>query len=34
MFGDFLTLCADQIVNHATKFAAMSNGKVRVPMVI
>ena len=23
MFGDFLTLCADQIVNHATKFPAM-----------
>ncbi|MEO9297554.1 alpha-ketoacid dehydrogenase subunit beta [Devosia alba] len=34
MFGDFLTLCADQIVNHATKFAAMYNGKVKVPMIV
>ena len=34
MFGDFLTLCADQIVNHATKFEAMYGGQVKVPMVI
>lgn len=34
MFGDFLLLGADQIVNHATKFASMYNGKVRVPSVI
>src|SRR5882757_9261632 len=25
MFGDFLTLCADQIINHATKFKGMYN---------
>lgn len=34
MFGDFLTLAADQIVNHATKFREMFAEKVRVPMVI
>src|SRR5579884_3850753 len=34
MFGDFLTLCADQLVNHAAKFPAMYNGKCRVPMVV
>ncbi|HZP83018.1 MAG TPA: transketolase C-terminal domain-containing protein [Chthonomonadaceae bacterium] len=34
MFGDFLTLCADQIINHATKFHAMYNGAVPVPLVI
>ena len=34
MFGDFLTLCADQIVNHATKFRAMYDGQVSVPLVI
>jgi pyruvate/2-oxoglutarate/acetoin dehydrogenase E1 component len=34
MFGDFLTLCADQIVNHATKFHWMYNGCVDVPLVI
>lgn len=33
MFGDFLTLCADQIVNHITKFSAMYPG-VHVPLVI
>jgi len=33
MFGDFLTLCTDQIVNHITKFANMYPG-VRVPLVI
>ena len=26
MFGDFLTLCTDQIVNHITKFASMYPG--------
>ena len=34
MFGDFLTLCADQIVNHAVKFKRMYNDKVDVPIVI
>jgi acetoin:2,6-dichlorophenolindophenol oxidoreductase subunit beta len=34
MFGDFLTLAADQIVNHAAKFRWMFNDQVRVPMVI
>jgi pyruvate/2-oxoglutarate/acetoin dehydrogenase E1 component len=34
MFGDFLTLAADQIINHAAKFRWMYNDQVRVPMVI
>lgn len=34
MFGDFITLAIDQIVNHAAKFAAMYNNQVRVPIVI
>ena len=34
MFGDFLTLVYDQVLNHAAKFRAMYNGGVRVPMVI
>jgi pyruvate/2-oxoglutarate/acetoin dehydrogenase E1 component len=34
MFGDFLTLAADQIINHATKFRWMYNDQVRVPLVI
>jgi pyruvate/2-oxoglutarate/acetoin dehydrogenase E1 component len=34
MFGDFLTLCTDQIVNHATKFSYMYNEQVSVPLVI
>ncbi|NKB20128.1 MAG: alpha-ketoacid dehydrogenase subunit beta [Alphaproteobacteria bacterium] len=34
MFGDFLTLCADQIVNHIAKFRGMFNDQVRVPCVI
>jgi pyruvate/2-oxoglutarate/acetoin dehydrogenase E1 component len=33
MFGDFLTLSTDQLVNHITKFAMMYPG-VRVPVVI
>ncbi len=33
MFGDFLTLCADQIVNHICKFSGMYPG-VTVPVVI
>jgi pyruvate/2-oxoglutarate/acetoin dehydrogenase E1 component len=34
MFGDFITLAADQLVNHAAKFRWMYNNQVRVPMVI
>lgn len=34
MFGDFLTLCADQIVNHAAKFRTMYGRDVPVPLVI
>ena len=34
MFGDFLTLCADQIINHASKFRYMYNDQVCVPIVI
>ena len=33
MFGDFLTLCADQIVNHATKFTQMYQG-VSCPLIV
>lgn len=33
MFGDFLTLCADQIVNHASKFPQMYPG-VACPLVL
>ncbi len=34
MFGDFLTLTFDQILNHAVKFGAMYGQDVPVPMVI
>jgi len=34
MFGDFLTLCMDQWINHAAKFRFMFNEKVRLPVVI
>ena len=34
MFGDFLTLCVDQIVNHASKFHWVYNEQVNVPIVI
>ena len=34
MFGDFLTLAADQIINHLSKFQWMYNDQVRVPMLI
>ena len=34
MFGDFMTLCMDQWVNHAAKFRFMFNDKVRVPVII
>lgn len=34
MFGDFLTLAFDQIMNHASKFYQMYNKKVKVPLII
>ncbi len=34
MFGDFLTLAMDQIVNQAGKVHYMSGGKLKVPLVI
>jgi pyruvate/2-oxoglutarate/acetoin dehydrogenase E1 component len=34
MFGDFVTLTADQLINHATKFRYMYNDQVRVPLII
>ena len=34
MFGDFLTLAADQIINSLTKFNSMYNEQVKVPMLI
>jgi 2-oxoisovalerate dehydrogenase E1 component len=33
MFGDFLTLVSDQIINHASKFRWMYNDQVEVPVV-
>jgi len=34
MFGDFVTLCADQIINYAAKFRQMYNDQARCPIVI
>jgi pyruvate/2-oxoglutarate/acetoin dehydrogenase E1 component len=34
MFGDFVTLIADQLVNHAAKFSWMYNDQVKVPLVV
>jgi len=34
MFGDFITLIADQVINHLAKFRWMYNEQVRVPIVI
>ena len=34
MFGDFVTLAADQVINHAAKFRYMYNDQVNVPVVI
>ena len=34
MFGDFVTLIADQVINHAAKFRWMYNDGVRAPIVI
>lgn len=34
MFGDFLTLAMDQLVNQAAKIHYMSGGKLKAPMVL
>jgi 2-oxoisovalerate dehydrogenase E1 component len=34
MFGDFITLCMDQIINHASKFYHQYNKQVKCPIVI
>jgi 2-oxoisovalerate dehydrogenase E1 component len=34
MFGDFLALALDQLLNHASKFHYMYNGQVRVPIIV
>jgi 2-oxoisovalerate dehydrogenase E1 component len=34
MFGDFLGLCFDQLLNHAAKFRGMYNGRVSSPVVV
>jgi pyruvate/2-oxoglutarate/acetoin dehydrogenase E1 component len=34
MFGDFIALAADQVINHIAKFSWMYNGAVTVPIVI
>lgn len=34
MFGDFVTLIADQLINHVAKFRWMYNEQVRVPIVV
>lgn len=34
MFGDFLALCFDQILNHIAKYEAMYDGSVTCPVVI
>jgi 2-oxoisovalerate dehydrogenase E1 component len=34
MFGDFLTLAADQLINHASKFRYMYNNQVQVPLIV
>ncbi|MEP6827684.1 MAG: transketolase C-terminal domain-containing protein [Aestuariivirga sp.] len=34
MFGDFIALAADQLINHASKFTWMSNDQVEIPLVV
>jgi 2-oxoisovalerate dehydrogenase E1 component len=34
MFGDFLPLAADQLINHASKFRYIYNEKVNVPLIV
>lgn len=34
MFGDFITLCFDQLVNHIAKYEQMYNGAVQCPVIL
>ncbi|MDR1204050.1 MAG: alpha-ketoacid dehydrogenase subunit beta, partial [Peptococcaceae bacterium] len=34
MFSDFMTLTADQLVNHGAKYRFMTGGQVKVPLVV
>jgi len=34
MYIDFISIALDQIINHAARWHQLSNGKVRVPMVV
>jgi pyruvate/2-oxoglutarate/acetoin dehydrogenase E1 component len=34
MFGDFITLAADQLINHAAKFRLMYGREISIPLVI
>ncbi len=34
MFGDFVTLCFDQLLNHAAKFNWMYAGQIQVPLML
>ncbi len=34
MFGDFMTLCCDQLLNSAAKFRYMYNDQVQVPLIV
>lgn len=34
MFGDFITLAADQLINHASKFRFMYNDQVSIPLIV
>lgn len=34
MFGDFLTLCADQLINHMSKLPWVYNDQIAVPVVV
>jgi len=34
MFGDFMSLCFDQVLNHITKFQAMYDGQVTCPVIM
>ncbi len=34
MFGDFITLSFDQLVNHAAKYEQMYNGAVTCPLIL
>ncbi|GAE88206.1 acetoin dehydrogenase [Acetivibrio straminisolvens JCM 21531] len=34
MFGDFITLCLDQVLNHSVKFFHMYNKRVNCPIVL